>query len=269
MMADKLMVGKYYPLDSPVHNLDARAKLLIMILYMATLFTASGWLAFALFTAVFLVFLFMSQVPIYALWRGMWLIVILIAVGMFFNFFATSGTVIAQWGFLQLTAEGLAQGLKLGLRLILLIFFVSLLTLCTRPLDLTDGLEQLLSPLAQKGAPIHEFAMVISLALRFIPTILQELDRIVLAQKARGAQFSGGLINKIKQTMPLLIPLFISTFRRADDLALAMDARCYTGGQGRSRWRQNRWRAADTVVIIIFLAMMALIIYWRIRGLYA
>lgn len=269
MIADKLMVGKYYPLDSPVHNLHARAKLLMMILYMAALFTANSWPAFVLLTTVFLVFLFMSRVPIYALWRGMWLIVILIAIGMFFNFFATSGTVIAQWGFLQLTVEGLAQGLKLGLRLILLIFFVSLLTLCTRPLDLTDGLEQLLSPLSKKGAPIHEFAMIISLALRFIPTILQEFDRIVLAQKARGAQFSGSLINKIKQTMPLLIPLFISTFRRADDLALAMDARCYTGGQGRSRWRQNQWQVSDTVAIIIFLAMMAVIIYWRIRGLYA
>ncbi|MGI6361268.1 MAG: energy-coupling factor transporter transmembrane component T family protein [Bacillota bacterium] len=267
MISSKLSIGQYYPINSPAHHLDARGKIIITILYMAALFTAQSLSAYIFLTVVFVVVLLVSRIPFTLLWRGMRMITIFIMISMLFNFFLVPGEIIWQWGFLKLTWEGLFKGLLIGWRLILLVFFASLLTLCTKPLDLTDALESLLKPLSRLGLPVHEFAMIVSIALRFIPTILQEFDRIVLAQKARGARFDGtSLGHKLQQLMPLLIPLFISAFRRADDLALAMDARCYQGGKGRSRWRVRKWQSKDSVVLLIFAIIFTLIIYGRIGG---
>ncbi|MGI5891219.1 MAG: energy-coupling factor transporter transmembrane component T family protein [Bacillota bacterium] len=268
MIVNRLLIGQYYALDSLAHRLDARAKLLAVLIYMIALFTAQQWISYLLLAAIFFLALIISRIPFLFLWRGMWMIILFIVISMFFNFFMVPGEVIASFGIFQLTEEGLTKGLLIGSRLLLLVLFASLLTLCTTPLDLTDGMERLLSPLIRLGAPIHELAMIISIALRFIPTILQEFDRIILAQRARGARFSGlGLIKKAQQMMPLLIPLFISSFRRAEDLAWAMEARCYRGGRGRSRWRQSQWKPRDTVTLLIFVFILLLVIYLRVKGL--
>lgn len=260
MFKEKLLLGQYYPAASPLHGLHASGKIIIAVLYMAALFVADSWPGWGLLAAVCLLCVALSRVPVRALWRGMKLILIFCVLTMLLNaFFYEGETVLWSWRMLTLTTEGILWGLAMALRLLLLVVFASLLTLTTAPIALTDGLEKLLEPLRRIHVPAHEIAMMMSIALRFIPIILEEFDRIVLAQRARGAQIGGRgvkLHQRLLSFVPLLVPLFVAAFRRADDLAQAMEAKCYRGGEGRTRWKVSPWRKRDSVALGLFALLL-------------
>ena len=266
MLKENFLLGQYFPGNSSAHRLDARSKLIISLLYMAALFTANDWRGYLTVSLVFVAVLAFSRVPVSLLWKGMRIIVIFVVITVILNALMIPGEkVLWQYKALTVTYEGLMQGFKLGLRLLLLVAFASLLTLVTKPLDLTDGLERLLSPLEKIKVPTHEIAMIMSIALRFIPTILDEMERIMLAQRARGAEFGGKkLKEKLAQIVPLMVPLFVSSFRRADDLAQAMESRCYFGGEGRTHWRRSKWQNRDTVALVLFAALWLALLVWRL-----
>jgi len=266
ILTDKLLLGQYYAADSPVHRLDARSKILVSLLFMTTVLIAASRPAYLFLGGIFLVTLLLSRVPLRTLWRGLKAILFLAILTMVLHFFLTPGDYIWQWGTaLHISREGILTGLTLAFRFVLLVCFASLLTLTTTPIDLTEGMDRLLTPLRRLGVPTHEFTMMMSIALRFIPTILEELERIMAAQRARGADFSsGGLIKRAKAMVPLLVPLFVAAFRRSDELAQAMEAKCYQVGKERSRWRVSKWRSADSFCLGLFLAVMAATIIWRL-----
>ena len=259
MLKEKLLLGQYYPADSPVHRLTAPCKILVTIIYMAALLVADAWPGWIVLTLVGLLAVLLSKVPFRSLWRGLRIILIFCAITLVLNFFMYPGeTVLWRWHNLRITMEGVSYGTAMAIRLLMLVMFASLMTLTTTPIKLTDGLETLLSPFRRIGLPAHEIAMMMSIALRFIPTILEEFDRIVLAQRARGADLSkGNIVKRLRAFVPLLVPLFVSAFRRADDLAQAMEAKCYRGGEGRTRWKVEKWRTGDTVCLIFFLLLLA------------
>jgi energy-coupling factor transport system permease protein len=264
MFKQRLLLGQYYPARSAIHNLTARNKILITLLYMIALLVADDWLGWGLLAIAFVVFLAMSRIPISALWRGLKVILIFCLITLLLNIFVYPGEPIWSWGFLSISSEGVSYGLAMALRLMLLVAFASLLTLTTTPVALTDGLESLLSPLKVIKVPAHEIAMMMSIALRFIPTILEEFDRIILAQKARGANIvKGNFFQRARAMVPLLVPLFVAAFRRAEDLAQAMEAKCYRGGEGRTRWKVSVWRWPDTLSLLIFVALLLLTIALR------
>ena len=265
LFSDRLLIGQYYPSGSPLHRLDARSKVIVTMLYMIALFVARGWCSYAFLTFVFVFAVAVARIPISSLIRGMKLIIFFVLLTMVMNAFFTPGETLWSWRSFKLTREGLNLGAAMGLRLLLLVSFASLLTLTTEPLALTDGLEKLLKPARRIGVPAHEIAMMMSIALRFIPTILEEFDRIVLAQRARGADIAqGNIAKRLAAMMPLLVPLFVAAFRRAEELAQAMEAKCYRGGEGRSRWRQSRWRAWDTAYTALFTMILFCMIAIRI-----
>ena len=264
MMKD-ITLGQYYPGQSFLHQLDPRTKLICLFFYMVGLFMVTELRSFgflALFTAVVIGG---SGIPLKTLMRGikpMWL---LLTLTMILNFFMTAdGAVIWQWGFLKLTDAGVVKGVFMALRLVLLLNVTALLTLTTTPIMLTDGLERIMKrcfiPMA------HELAMMMTIALRFIPTLIEETDRIMKAQIARGADFeTGNLFQKAKSLIPLLIPLFVSAFRRADELAMAMEARCYRGGEGRTRLRQLAYHTRDAAAFVVtacFVAFITMERFW-------
>ncbi|MCL1974665.1 MAG: energy-coupling factor transporter transmembrane protein EcfT [Firmicutes bacterium] len=265
LLNKRLLIGQYYPASSPLHKLDARSKIIVTVLYMIALFVAQGWPAYAFMTIIFAVAVGTARIPFSSLLRGMKLIIIFVLLTVVMNGFFSPGDIIWSWRSFNLTRQGLIMGAAMGLRLLLLVSFASLLTLTTEPLALTDGLEKLLKPAGRIGIPSHEIAMMMSIALRFIPTILEEFDRIVLAQRARGATIAqGNIAKRITAMMPLLVPLFVAAFRRADELAQAMEAKCYHGGEGRSRWRQSRWQAGDTAYTAFFCLILAGMIFVRV-----
>lgn len=264
MFKERLLLGQYYPADSPIHRLTARNKILITLLYMTALLVADNWLGWGILAAAFMVFMLLSEVPLAALWRGLKLILIFCLITLVINLFVYPGEPVWSWRSLTITREGISYGLAMALRLLLLVAFASLLTLTTTPVALTDGLESLLSPLKVIKVPAHEIAMMMSIALRFIPTILEEFDRILLAQKARGANISkGSFLQRAAAMTPLLVPLFVAAFRRAEDLAQAMEAKCYRGGVGRTRWKVSKWQPADSVSFSVFTALLAMTIVMR------
>ena len=264
-MLKDVTIGQFYPADSLLHRLDPRTKLIGLVLYMIGLFLVQelwDYLYVAAFTAVIVWF---SGVPFRVLWKGIRPLWILLVFTMLLNFFMyPEGRILWQWWILKLTAEGLEKGIFMAIRLVLLLNVTSLLTLTTTPILLTDGLEKVMKtchiPLA------HELAMMMTIALRFIPTLIDETDKIMKVQTARGADFdSGGLLKRAKGLIPLLIPLFLSAFRRADELAMAMEARCYRGGQGRTRLRELRYKKTDFLAIacsFAFLAVTLLDRFW-------
>jgi len=269
MLSDKLVIGQYYPAKSYFHSRDARAKIITSVIYLLLLFVVKDWASYALLTAVLLAHVKLSNIPASRLLSGMkTMLIFFVGLTALLNaFFMEGETVLWSWSSLTLTLEGLLHGLKMGLRLLLLILYASLLTLTTTPIELTDAIERLLSPLARLGVPAHEIAMMMSIALRFIPTILEEFDRIVLAQRSRGADIgSGGLFKQAKALLPLLVPLFVAAFRRAEELAQAMEAKCYHGGEGRTHWRRSRWQSGDTQLLLIYLLLAAALIGWRVLG---
>ncbi len=258
-MIRDITIGQYYPADSLLHKLDPRVKLFGTMLFLISVFSFRGWIEFAVVTAFLLGVIKLSKVPFRYMVRGLRAIVVLMAITAFFNLFFTSGIhVIWQWKFLCITQEGLEAAIKMILRLSYLILGTSVMTLTTTPNQLTDGLEKSLTPLQKVHVPVHEIAMMMAIALRFIPILIDETDKIMRAQTARGADFeNGNLIKRAKAMVPLLVPLFVSAFRRANDLAMAMEARCYHGGEGRTKMKPlkyTRWDHVSYLALILYLA---------------
>jgi len=265
-MLKDITIGQHYPTGSVVHKLDPRTKIIGTFVFMAGLFTIRDFDAYLVVMAALLITIIGSKVPIRYVMKGLRPLMVLITVTFLINLLMTSGQVFFAIGPITMTWEGLRQGVFMALRLIFLIVGTSLLTLTTSPITLTDGIEQLLNPLKRIRVPAHELAMMMTIALRFIPTLLEETDKIMKAQMARGADFeSGNLINRAQSLVPLLVPLFISSFRRADDLAMAMEARCYRGGENRTRMKALQWRMIDGFALMMIFSYLSAMIWMRMR----
>ncbi|SMP69537.1 energy-coupling factor transporter transmembrane component T family protein [Anoxynatronum buryatiense] len=263
-MLKDITIGQHYPTGSLIHRLDPRTKIIGTFVFMAGLFMIRDFKAYLVVMALLLMVITGSKVPLRYVLKGLRPLMVLIMVTFFINLFMTRGTVFFQLGPVNMTWEGLRQGVFMALRLIFLIMGTSMLTLTTSPITLTDGIEHLLNPLKRVGVPAHELAMMMTIALRFIPTLLEETDKIMKAQMARGADFeSGNLIHRAQSLVPLLVPLFISSFRRADDLAMAMEARCYRGGENRTRMKALKWQQADAAGLVLMSAFMGIMLWLR------
>jgi energy-coupling factor transport system permease protein len=264
-MIRDITIGQYYPEYSIIHKLDPRLKIIITLAYIASLFIIGGFAGYIIVFAAVAAVIAASKVPVRFILRGLKPIMIIIIFTFTLNMLMTNGHVLWQWHFIRITEEGLYNAIFMALRLTFLIVGTSLLTLTTKPMKLTDGIESLLVPFKKLGAPTHELAMMMTIALRFIPTLLEETDKIMKAQQARGADFeSGSLLRRAKALIPLLVPLFVGAFRIAQDLAMAMEARCYRGGEGRTKLNPLKFKSRDLVATIITLAYLASIILERI-----
>ena len=261
-MLNNITRGQYYPLKSVVHALDPRVKILLLIAYIAGVFIVPDLTGFILVVLYLALACKLSKLPFRLLIKGLKPLRFILIFTFILNLFFTGGeTPLLNLGFATLTREGLINAVRYSLRLIFLVLGSSLLTLTTAPVTLTDGLERLLSPLKVLHFPAHEMAMMMTIALRFIPTLLEEADKIMKAQSARGADFeSGRLFERAKAMVPLLVPLFVSAFRRAGDLAMAMEARCYHGGEGRTRLHILKVEKRDWIAILITAVFIALVI---------
>ncbi len=268
-MLKDITLGQYFPGTTLIHRLDPRTKLLCVILYIVALFNAKSVLTYAVMALVLTVCILTSKVHYKALTRGLKPVYVIVAFTAIMNLFFSGGTPVADvWLLRHITFEGIRSAVAMVLRIVMLIMGTFLLTYTTSPISLTDGLEHLLSPLKKLKLPIHELAMMMSIALRFIPTLIEETDKIMSAQKARGADFeSGNIFQRAKALVPILVPLFISAFRRADELATAMECRCYHGGEGRTALRVLRYRTADYLVLTGFVLLTAGIIVLKKFGL--
>lgn len=260
-MLNNITLGQYFPGDSFIHKLDPRTKLLCTLLFIVAIFFANSPISYGILCGFTLLVILVSRLPFAMVLKSVKPIWIILLLTLCIHVFTTPGeTILYQYSFLTVTKEGVELGVKMCLRLILLLLFSSILTFTTSPIVLTDGIESLLRPFKCIGVPAHELAMMMTIALRFIPTLLEETDRIMKAQTARGADFeSGNIIQRVKNMLPLLIPLFIGAFRRADDLAIAMEARCYRGGEGRTRMHQLSYGSNDYVAFaVIFVLILGL-----------
>ena len=265
-MIRDITLGQYYPADSVLHKLDPRVKLVTTITFLVALFLINSWVGYVVATIFLVAMIRLSKVPFKFMVRGLKAIIMILMITVVFNLFLTPGErVLVQVWKLKITDTGLRTAIFMAIRLIYLIVGSSVMTLTTTPNDLTDGLERLLGPLKKLHVPVHEVAMMMSIALRFIPILLEETDKIMKAQIARGADFeSGNIIQKAKNMVPLLVPLFISAFRRANDLAMAMEARCYHGGEGRTKMKPLAYARRDYVAYGGVAAFLAAIILVRI-----
>lgn len=265
-MIRDITLGQYYQGDSLIHKLDPRVKIIGTLLFIIELFIVDNFLGFAIAALCLAVVIGLSGVPVSYIMRGLKPIILILVFTFALNMFMVDGQILWQWGFLKITREGLERAIFMAIRLVLLLMGSSMLTLCTRPLSLTDGIERLLSPMKRIGVPAHEIAMMMSIALRFIPTLLEETDKIMKAQQARGADFeTGNLMQRAKSLIPILVPLFVSAFRIAQDLAMAMEARCYRGGENRTRMHEMKLKKRDYAAIgamILFLAVIILEAWW-------
>ena len=260
-MIRDITLGQYYPSNSPIHRLDPRVKIIATLLFIIELFIVDNFIGFGICAAVLLTVIAISRVPLSFIMRGLKPIIFILFFTFALNIFMVKGEVVWEWHFLHITREGIRIAVFMAIRLILLIIGSSLLTLATKPLSLTDGIERLLSPFSKIGFPSHEIAMMMTIALRFIPTLLEETDKIMKAQQARGADFeSGGLLKRAKALIPVLVPLFVSAFRIAQDLAMAMEARCYRGGENRTRMNEMKLKTKDYVIFLLEAVFLALII---------
>ena len=260
-MLRDITIGQYYPVDSPIHRLDPRVKLAGTMVFLISLFVTSGIPAYVLATLWLETLIYLSRVPFRFITKGLKAILILLIISVSFNLFLTEGRPIFRIGFLTMTWEGLSLAFFMAIRLIYLVIASSLMTLTTTPNQLTDGLEKGLGFLKRFSVPVHEISMMMSIALRFIPILIEETDKIMKAQTARGADFeSGNLIQRARSMVPILVPLFLSAFRRASDLAMAMEARCYHGGEGRTKMKPLRYEKRDRIaygiMVIYFLLML-------------
>ena len=245
-MLKEITLGQYFPGDSFLHRLDPRTKLMVVVLFIIALFLSKSFVSYGLMVLFLAYCVAVSKVGLKALFKGMKPVIFVLNL-----FYSSEGTMIFQWKFLHITTGGLHSAFFMVLRVMLLISGTFLLTYTTSPIRLTDGLESLLGPLKKLKVPVHELAMMMSIALRFIPTLIEETDKIISAQKARGANFDdGNLFQRAKAMVPLLVPLFVSSFRRADELATAMECRCYHGGQGRTKLHQLHYHSRDAVAVI-------------------
>ena len=268
-MLKDITLGQYFPGNSFIHRLDPRTKLIALVVYIVALFMAVNWVSYALMAAFLLLCIKISTIPGKSFIRGMKpLMMILIFTGVLNLFFTTEGTVLVDFWFVTITTAGLQRAIFMVVRILLLICGTFLLTYTTSPISLTDGLEALMNPLKKIKVPVHELSMMMCIALRFIPTLIEETDKIMSAQKARGADFeSGTLMEKAKALIPILVPLFISAFRRADELATAMECRCYQGGEGRTKMKLLRYSRLDFRAFLVAAALLAAIVVLRALGL--
>ncbi len=263
-MMREITLGQYYPVDSVLHRMDPRTKLFGTMIFIISLFFANSLAAYGAATLFLVLVIRMSKVPFGFLIRGLKAVMFLLLISVSFNLFLTPGTEIFRIGFLKMTWEGLQLAGFMALRLVYLVIGSSVMTLTTTPNQLTDGLEKSLGFLKRAGAPVHEVSMMMSIALRFIPILVEETDKIMKAQMARGADFeSGNLVQKAKSMVPLLVPLFISAFRRATDLAMAMEARCYHGGEGRSKMKPLHYARRDYMGYLVLLGYLLAVILLR------
>ena len=264
-MLRDITLGQYYPGNSVIHRLDPRVKIIGTMVFIIALFVVHTFVGFAISFAALATVIAISKVPVKFILRGLKPIFFIIILTFVLNMFMYDGEVLVKIGFLQITREGLYTAFFMATRLILLIIGSSLLTLATRPISLTDGIESLLKPLRKIGVPAHELAMMMTIALRFIPTLLEETDKIMKAQQARGADFeTGNIFKRAKHLIPILIPLFISAFRIAQDMAMAMEARCYRGGDNRTRMNGMKYGKIDGIACVILILFMGVAVAERI-----
>ncbi len=260
-MLRDITLGQYFPGDTVIHRLDPRTKLIITVIYIAALFIAQYIVSYALMLLFFITCMIISKIRPGTILRGIRPLLIIIVLTAFINLFYTQGQILAQFWIFKITKEGIENAVFMILRITLLISGTFLLTYTSSPISLTDGIEGLLKPLQKIHVPVHELAMMMSIALRFIPTLIEETDKIMNAQKARGADFeTGSLIRRAKALVPILIPLFVGSFRRADELAVAMESRCYHGGEGRTRMYPLRMAQRDVIALLIGVLLLAAII---------
>ncbi|WP_071396690.1 energy-coupling factor transporter transmembrane component T family protein [Bacillus tuaregi] len=264
-MMDKMIFGRYVPAESLLHRMDPRSKLLIVFLFVCVVFIANNVITYGLLLAYTVFMIMQSKVPVRFILIGLIPVLWLVLFTLLIHFFFTrEGELLLDWGWIKIYEEGVRQGIFISLRFFLLILLTSLLTLTTTPIEITDGIEYLLAPLKKIKFPVHELALMMSISLRFIPTLMQETDIIMKAQTARGVDFSSGPIkDRLKAIIPLLIPLFISSFKRAEELAIAMEARGYRGGEGRTKYRQLNWTFKDTAMLLLLAAVTVLLIIFR------
>lgn len=260
-----ITLGQYYPGNSFIHRLDPRTKILSTLLLIVAVFLANTAIGYSALCAMVLFIILVSGLPFMLVLKSVKPLLFIIVLTLVLHAVMGQGEhVLYQWKFIKVTEEGLQLGVQMAMRLILLLMISSILTFTTSPIVLTDGIEALLRPFRVIGVPAHELAMMMTIALRFIPTLMEETDRIIKAQTARGADFSGGnLLVRAKNMLPILVPLFISAFRRADDLAVAMEARCYRGGEGRTRMHQLAYRSGDVMAFVFAFAMIGLLAFLR------
>ena len=268
-MLKDITLGQYFPGDSLVHRLDPRTKLILVVVYIVALFLAQFAVSYGLMILVLLGCILLSKVGFKAVFRGLKPVFIIILITAVLNlFYNTSGTLLLHVGFLKVYTGGIRMAVLMVLRIMMLICGTFLLTYTTSPIQLTDGIESLLAPLKKLRLPIHELAMMMSIALRFIPTLIEETDKIMSAQKARGADFeSGSLVQKARALVPLLVPLFVSAFRRADELATAMECRCYHGDSGRTRMKKLTYHRRDFIALAGGAVVLAGVLLLRRYGL--
>ena len=260
-MLKDITLGQYFPGNSPIHRLDPRTKLILLVVYIVALFLAKSWISYAVMLVFLLVSVKISAIPPKSIIRGMKpLLMILVFTGVLNLFFTREGEVLADFGFAVITQGGLVRAVFMMARILMLITGTFLLTYTTSPISLTDGLEALLGPLKKIHVPVHELSMMMCIALRFIPTLIEETDKIMSAQKARGADFENGtLMERARALIPILVPLFIGAFRRADELATAMECRCYQGGEGRSKMKILRYHLNDMKAFALGTGILILV----------
>ena len=257
-MLKDITIGQYLPGNSFLHKLDPRTKILAVLLYMIALFVVNKFWGLGAMLLLSVVVILISKIPLRFFFRGIKAIAFIVLLTVALQMFMTPGEALWQWGFLTITKEGIRQAIFMGTRLLLLVSLTSILTLTTTPISLTDGIENLLKPFQRFGMPAHELAMMMTIALRFIPTLVEETEKIMQAQAARGADFeSGNLVERAKAMIPLLVPLFLNAFKRADELAMAMEARCYHGGENRTRLKALKYGGRDAVTGVLCLCMIA------------
>ena len=260
-MLKDITLGQYFPGQSIIHRLDPRTKLIMLVVYIVALFLAESWVSYGLMFLFLVTVIWLSTIPLKSILRGMKpLMVILIFTGVLNLFFTQEGEVIFHFWILTMTTGGLSRAVMMMSRILMLITGTFLMTFTTSPISLTDGLESLMGPLKKLHMPVHELSMMMCIALRFIPTLIEETDKIMSAQKARGADFeTGSLVKRAKALVPILVPLFISAFRRADELATAMECRCYQGGEGRTKMKLLRYTRRDFGAFAVIAALVAAI----------
>ena len=268
-MLKDITLGQFFPGHSAIHRMDPRTKLILTIVYIVALFVAQNWISYLVMMAFLVFCIWLSKIPPKSILRGMKPLMFILVFTAVLNLFYTDGGVeLVRFGSLAITSEGLKRAIFMIWRILMLISGTFLLTYTTSPISLTDGLESLLNPLKRIHVPVHELSMMMSIALRFIPTLIEETDKIMNAQKARGADFeTGSIIQRAKALVPILVPLFISAFRRADELATAMECRCYQGGEGRTKMKLLRFSRVDLDAFSVCICLLAAVITLAAFGL--
>ncbi|MER2088177.1 MAG: energy-coupling factor transporter transmembrane protein EcfT [Sporosarcina sp.] len=265
-MLEKMIFGRYIPGNSFVHKLDPRAKLSFVFFFIIGVFLANNTGTYAVLLGFTLIVIFSSRIRLYFLLNGLKPILFLIVFTLLMHiFFTKEGALLVDWKFIKIYEEGLRQGIFISIRFLVLVMLTSILTLTTSPISITDGMEDLLGPFKRFKLPVHELALMMSISLRFIPTLMDETDKILKAQLARGSDISTGSVKqRIRAVIPLLVPLFVSAFKRAEDLAVAMEVRGYRGGAGRTRYRQLRWHWRDTMILALLAVLI--VVLFLLRG---